>query len=51
MQIVPLIAQRTGWRWAFAVLALGPVAGVAAIRRLAALRATAPEKAILSPTT
>lgn len=38
MQIVPLIAQRTGWRWAFAVLALGPVAGIAAIRRLAALR-------------
>ena len=38
MQIVPLIAQRTGWRWAFVVLALGPVAGIAAIRRLAAIR-------------
>jgi sugar phosphate permease len=48
MQVVPLIAQRTGWRWAFAVLALGPVAGIAAIRKLAALRATSSEKANLS---
>ncbi len=48
MQVVPLIAQRTGWRWAFAVLALGPVAGVAAIRKLAALRAAPSEKANLS---
>jgi MFS family permease len=39
MQVVPLIAQRVGWRWGFAILALGPIAGVAAIRRLAALRA------------
>ena len=39
MQIVPLLAQRIGWRWGFAILALGPIAGVAAIRRLAALRA------------
>jgi MFS family permease len=38
MQIVPVIAQRAGWRWGFVVLALGPVAGIAAIRRLAALR-------------
>jgi MFS family permease len=48
MQVVPLIAQRTGWRWAFAVLALGPVAGIAAIRKLAALRAAPPENANLS---
>jgi MFS family permease len=41
MQIVPLIAQRAGWRWSFAVLALGPVAGIAAIRRLAAIRVPA----------
>jgi MFS family permease len=41
MQIVPLIAQRTGWRWSFALLALGPVAGIAAIRRLAAIQALA----------
>jgi MFS family permease len=38
MQIVPVIAQRAGWRWGFTVLALGPIAGIAAIKRLAALR-------------
>lgn len=42
MQIVPLIAQRTGWRWAFAILALGPVAGIAAIKKLASLRSSPP---------
>jgi MFS family permease len=41
MQIVPLIAQRIGWRWGFAILALGPIAGIAAIRRLAAIRVPA----------
>ena len=41
MQLVPLIAQWTGWRWSFTILALGPVAGIAAIRKLAALRASA----------
>jgi MFS family permease len=41
MQIVPLIAQRAGWRWSFAILALGPVAGIAAIRRLADIRVSA----------
>ncbi len=39
MQVVPLIAQRVGWRWSFVALVLGPVAGIAAIRRLAAIRA------------
>jgi MFS family permease len=48
MQIVPLIAQRAGWRWGFAILALGPVVGIAAIRRLAALRAGARRRANLS---
>jgi len=48
MQIVPLIAQRTGWRWGFALLALGPVAGIAAIRRLAAVRGST-GRATLSP--
>jgi MFS family permease len=48
MQLVPLIAQRAGWRWGFAILALGPVAGIAAIRRLAALRAASPGSANLS---
>jgi sugar phosphate permease len=37
MQAVPLIAQRTGWRWGFTLLALGPLAGIAAIRKLASL--------------
>jgi MFS family permease len=41
MQIVPVIAQRAGWRWGFCVLTLGPVAGIAAIRKLAALRRSA----------
>jgi MFS family permease len=41
MQIVPLIAQRAGWRWGFVVLVLGPVAGIASIRKLAAIRAAA----------
>jgi MFS family permease len=40
MQLVPLIAQKTGWRWSFAMLALGPLAGIAAIRRFAAVRVT-----------
>jgi MFS family permease len=48
MQLVPLIAQRAGWRWGFVILALGPVAGIAAIRRLATLRAASPGRANLS---
>ena len=40
MQLVPFIAQRTGWRWSFAILVLGPLAGIAAIRKFAALRGT-----------
>ena len=38
MQLVPWIAQRAGWRWGFTILALGPLAGIAAIRRFAAIR-------------
>jgi MFS family permease len=38
IQLVPPIAARLGWRWAFPFLALGPVFGIASIRRLAALR-------------
>jgi MFS family permease len=48
MQIVPAIAARIGWRWAFVVLALGPAAGIAAIKRLAALRIANAEVASLS---
>ena len=34
VQLVPLIAGRLGWQYAFPVLALGPALGIAAIRRL-----------------
>ena len=40
IQLVPVIVDTAGWRWAFPILALGPVAGIAAIRRLAWLRAS-----------
>jgi MFS family permease len=43
MQLVPNLADRFGWRWAFAVLAFGPVAGMGAIRRLCVLRRDAGE--------
>ena len=35
--LIPLAVRATGWRWAFAVLAIGPVLGVAAMARLRAL--------------
>ena len=35
IQLVPAVADAVGWRWAFPILALGPAAGIAAIRRLA----------------
>jgi MFS family permease len=38
LQLVPAIAAGAGWRWAFPLLALGPVAGIGAIRRLASAR-------------
>jgi MFS family permease len=38
MQLLPQIARSVGWRWSFTVLAIGPLVGIAAIRRLAALR-------------
>ena len=40
IQLVPPIVATFGWRWALGILALGPVAGIAAIRRLVAWRAT-----------
>ena len=40
IQGIPFIAARTGWQWAFAVLALGPLVGIFAVRRLVALRRT-----------
>jgi MFS family permease len=38
IQLVPPVVARAGWPAAFSMLALGPVAGVAAIRRLAMVR-------------
>jgi MFS family permease len=35
IQLVPVMVGLVGWGWAFAVLALGPVAGIESIRRLA----------------
>jgi len=37
IQLIPPIEQVSGWRWAFAILSLGPVFGIAAIRRLVAV--------------
>lgn len=34
MQLIPALARNGGWRWSFAILALGPAAGIWAIRRL-----------------
>ncbi len=36
IQLVPVVAGAAGWRYAFPMLALGPVLGIAAIRRLRA---------------
>jgi MFS family permease len=35
IQLVPVIVRAAGWRWAFAMLAVGPAVGIMAIRRLA----------------
>jgi MFS family permease len=37
--LVPAVEQAVGWRWAFAVLAVGPLVGIVAMRRLLAARA------------
>ena len=42
IQLVPALVEPLGWRWAFPALALGPLAGILAIRRLVRLRATPP---------
>lgn len=40
IQLVPVIAGAGGWRWAFAVLSIGPAAGIWSIARLRALSRT-----------
>ena len=41
IQLIPRVVGWTSWRWAFAVLTLGPAAGIFAIRQLARLRSKA----------
>ena len=41
IQLVPVAVALVGWRWAFALLALGPVVGIAFIARLRAARGVA----------
>jgi sugar phosphate permease len=40
IQLVSAFAARIGWQWAFAFLAIGPMAGIAAIRQLVAAKRT-----------
>ncbi len=47
MQLVPMLARQSGWRWSFAILSIGPAAGIWAIRRLVRLRA--PARRAVSP--
>ncbi len=44
IQGLPVVASRIGWQWAFAVLSLGPAAGIASIRMLARTRRTRVEE-------
>ncbi|MCE2901990.1 MAG: MFS transporter [Gemmatimonas sp.] len=39
IQLVPLVVARAGWAWAFTLLAVGPVLGILAIRRLGGVTA------------
>jgi MFS family permease len=39
--LVPAVEQAAGWHWALAVLAVGPLCGIVAMRRLIAARAAA----------
>jgi len=39
IQLIPPLVSFVGWRWVFPVLALGPMFGIASIRRLMAFRA------------
>lgn len=40
MQLIPRAEAMVGWRWAFLLLTIGPVLGIAAIRRLVPKRAS-----------
>jgi hypothetical protein len=34
MQLIPRVEALVGWRWAFAILTIGPLLGMASIRQL-----------------
>jgi MFS family permease len=38
IQLIPPLVDRVGWAWAFPLLAVGPAAGIAAVRRLLTLK-------------
>ena len=38
IQLIPAVVDAMGWAWAFPILAAGPAAGIAAIRRLLTLK-------------
>lgn len=38
IQAVSMLAERIGWQWSFAMLALGPAAGIASVRALVKLK-------------
>ncbi len=40
IQIIPLLTESIGWIWSFQILALGPLFGIGAVRRLRTLRST-----------
>jgi MFS family permease len=41
IQLVPRLVALVGWRWAFVALAVGPMLGIGAMRRLVSLRGAA----------
>jgi sugar phosphate permease len=42
IQLIPPLARWVGWGWVFPVLAVGPVLGIASVRRLARTEAGRP---------
>jgi hypothetical protein len=37
IRLVPIVESNAGWGWAFAILAIGPALGIAAMMRLRAV--------------
>ena len=49
IQVVPPVVELAGWRWAFPLLAVGPIAGIAAIKRLLTFRGRSSQDLPLPP--